>query len=79
MVTSGQSSEPKQLVMVRFRQPIVRPGTPEAARHGCVGNFERNLQAELMSDPQGDDVIVVSHEACPLHEVIRGPTDPEFE
>ncbi len=67
------------MVTIRFRQPAVRPGTPEAARHGCLCNFERNLQGELMSDRMDDDVLVVIHEDCPLHEVIKSPIDPELD
>ncbi len=77
-MTSDQS-EPEQMVTIRFRQPRVRPGTPEAARHGCLCSFERNLQGELMSDRLDDNVIVVIHKDCPLHEVIKCPIDPEFE
>ena len=76
---ASDQSEPRQMVTVRFRRPVVRPGTPEATRHGCLCNFERNLQGELMSDRLDGDVIVVIHEDCPLHEVITHPSDPEFE
>ena len=66
--------EPQQVRIV-FREPYVRPGTPEAERAGCLCRFESNMAAAFVAAEQGHEhgTIVVIHEDCPLHQVISGP------
>lgn len=73
MSTAG---EPQQVTVV-FRQPIVRPGTPEAQVQGCLCRFESNMAAGFLSAERGyeDEVIVVIHQDCPLHKIVRKPMD----
>lgn len=62
-------------VLVVFRTPVVQPGTPEAGARGCLCRFESNMEAGFLTADLGikDEVIVVIHEGCPLHEIIRKP------
>jgi hypothetical protein len=72
---SIETDEPQ--VTVVFREPIVRPGTPEAQAQGCLCRFESNMEAGFLTAERGekDRVIVVIHDDCPLHEIIRKPMD----
>jgi hypothetical protein len=65
-----------QPVTVIFRKPV-RPGTPEAEALGCLCRFESNLAAGFASAERGDEdsVMVVIHDDCPIHEIIRKPMD----
>ncbi len=72
------SAEDKpQVVTVVFREPVVRPGTPEAQAVGCLCRFESNMAAGFLSAERGDkdDVIVVINKDCPLHEIVSKPMD----
>jgi predicted methyltransferase len=66
-------------VLIVFREPVVRPGTPEAQAQGCLCRFETNMAAAFLAAERGDlnegRTIVVIHEDCPLHQIIRDPTD----
>lgn len=67
-------------VTVVFKEPYCRPGSPEAHRHGCLCGFETNLRASLVAAERNPDtVLVVIHKDCPLHEIIRGPVEPELD
>lgn len=72
----GDENEPQQVTVV-FRKPVVQPGTPEAEAQGCLCSFESNMQAGFLTAERGyeDEVIVVIHEDCPLHEIMRKPMD----
>lgn len=77
MVTmSDADSDP---VTVVFRQPFVRPGTPEAQEAGCLCRFEINMEAAFLaaesSDVPDDETIVVIAPGCPLHKIVRKPMD----
>jgi hypothetical protein len=63
-------------VSIVFRKPV-RPGTPEAEAAGCLCRFETNLAAGFLSAERGDEdeVIVVIHQDCPVHEIISKPMD----
>ncbi|MDQ3151757.1 MAG: hypothetical protein M3R63_08575 [Actinomycetota bacterium] len=66
----------RQEVTVRFTVPVTQPGTPQAHRHGCLCRFETNIQAGFLSAERADGhVIVVIHEDCPMHEIVRAPMD----
>ncbi len=70
------AGEPQQVTVV-FRKPVVRPGTPEAQAQGCLCRFESNMEAGFLAAERGykDEVIVVIHEDCPLHKIVRKPMD----
>lgn len=61
-MTSSTPDEPQQVTVI-FRQPIVRPGTPEAQAAGCLCRFESNMAAGFLSAERGDEgeVMVVIH------------------
>lgn len=71
------AADESQQVIVVFRQPVVRPGTPEAQAQGCMCRFESNMAAGFLAAEHGheDEVIVVIHKDCPLHKIIRKPMD----
>ena len=74
--TSNKARDPRQAVTIKFKPPITRPGTPEAHRHGCLCRFESNLQAAFLSAKRPDeDVLVVIHDDCPIHQIVRAPMD----
>jgi hypothetical protein len=79
MVTMSDADNAPQQVTVVFRQPIVRPGTPEAQEAGCLCRFESNMRAAFLaaeSDEVPDDqMLVVIHKDCSLHEIISKPMD----
>ena len=70
------ADKPQQVTIV-YRKPIVRPGTPEARAQGCLCRFESNMQAGFLTAERGfeDEVIVVIHKDCPLHQIVRKPMD----
>jgi len=70
------ADEPQQVTVV-FREPVVRPGTPEAQAQGCLCRFESNMKAGFLTAERGyeDEVIVVIHKDCPLHKIVRKPMD----
>ncbi|MGH3319190.1 MAG: hypothetical protein ACRDQA_15185 [Nocardioidaceae bacterium] len=72
----GAPNEPQRVTVV-FRKPVVRPGTPEAQAQGCLCRFESNMEAGFLAVERGheDEVIVVIHEGCPLHKIVRKPMD----
>jgi hypothetical protein len=77
-VTSEQQDPEQQPVFVKFRQPLCRPGTPEAHRHGCLCSLESNMRASIVAAERDPDMAyVVIHKDCPLHEIIPGPVDPK--
>jgi hypothetical protein len=47
-MTFGAADEQDQVAVV-FRQPAVRPGTPEARAAGCLCRFESNMEAGFLS------------------------------
>jgi hypothetical protein len=73
---TSAADEPQQVTVV-FRQPVVRPGTPEAQAQGCLCRFESNMAVGFLAAERGheDEVIVVIHNDCPLHKIIRKPMD----
>ena len=73
---TSAADEPQQMTVV-FRQPVVRPGTPEAQAQGCLCRFESNMAAGFLAAERGheEEVIVVIHKDCPLHKIIRKPMD----
>jgi hypothetical protein len=75
-MSTADEPEPEQVTIV-FREPAVRPGTPEAQAHGCLCRFETNMAAGFLAAERGYEgrTIVVIHEDCPLHKVIRKPMD----
>jgi hypothetical protein len=70
------AAKPQQVTIV-FRNPVVRPGTPEAHAQGCLCRSESNMQAGFLTAECGfeDEVIVVIHKDCPLHKIVRKPMD----
>ncbi|HTU73107.1 MAG TPA: hypothetical protein VMG38_06270 [Trebonia sp.] len=74
---TSSANEPQ--VIIVFREPVVRPGTPEAQAQGCLCRFESNLEAGFLAAERGDldkgRTIMVIHQDCPLHEIIREPAD----
>lgn len=70
------ADEPQQVTVV-FRKPVMPPGTPEAQARGCLCSFESNMAAGFLSAERGyeDEVLVVIHEDCPLHKIIRKAMD----
>lgn len=44
----------REEVTVIFREPRVRPGTPEAAEFGCLCRFEANMEAAFLAAERGD-------------------------
>ena len=64
-MTPGAADEPDQVAVV-FRQPAVRPGTPEARAAGCLCRFESNMEAGFLPAGPGheNEVIVVIHKDC---------------
>lgn len=73
---SSKASDQRQVVTIRFKPPITHPGTPEAHRHGCLCRFESNLEAAFLSAERGDEeVMVVIHDDCPIHEITPAPMD----
>lgn len=68
-------------IWIKFRKPVVRPGTPEAERRGCRCRFESNLMAGFLTAERGmeDEVFVVIHEDCPIHEIVTAPPTPAAE
>ena len=75
---SDADSEPPQVTVI-FRQPIVRPGTPEAQEAGCLCRFESNMRAAFLaaesSNVPDDHTFVVIHKHCPLHNIVDKPMD----
>lgn len=73
------ADEPQEVTVV-YRKPFVRPGTPEAHAQGCLCRFESNMQAGFLTAERGceDEVIVVIHQGCPLHKIVRKPMDDVF-
>jgi hypothetical protein len=72
---TSPAGEPQPVTIV-FREPVVQPGTPDAQALGCLCRFESNMAAGFLAAEHGyDGTIVVIHEDCPLHEVIRKPMD----
>ena len=73
---AAAAGEPQQVTVV-FREPYVRPGTPEAEAAGCLCRFESNMEAGFLSPVPGHvgEVIVVIHKDCPLHKIINKPMD----
>ncbi len=70
------ADKPPQVTVV-FRKPVVRPGTPEAHAQGCRCRFESNMRAGFLTAERGyeDEVVVVIHNDCPLHKIVRKPMD----
>jgi len=69
--------EPPQVTIV-FREPYIRPGTPEAERAGCLCRFESNMAAAFVAaerDHEDGTTFVVIHKDCPLHKIISEPVD----
>jgi hypothetical protein len=77
MSDEASAADESQQVTVIFRQPIVRPGTPEAQAHGCLCRFEINMDAAFLAAEQGreGEKILVIHKDCPLHKIVRKPMD----
>ena len=75
--TPGAGADEPQTVSIVFREPYVRPGTPEAERAGCLCRFESNMAAAFMSPMPGheDETIIVINKDCPLHKIISNPID----
>ena len=73
---TSAAGKPQQVTVI-FRQPIVRPGTPEARAQGCLCRFESNLEAAFLAAERGheDETIVVIHHDCPLHKIVTKPMD----
>ena len=73
---AAAAGEPQQVTVV-FREPYVRPGTPEAEAAGCLCRFREQHGGGIPVPDTGneDEVIVVSHKDCPLHEIINKPMD----
>jgi hypothetical protein len=73
---TSAAGEPDQVTVI-FREPIVRPGTPEAHAAGCLCRFEINMEAAFLAAEQGreDETIVVIHKDCPLHKIVSKPLD----
>jgi hypothetical protein len=64
-------------ITVVFHNPVVRPGTSEAQARGCLCRFESNMEAGFLAAERGyeNKTIVVIHEDCPLHKIVRKPMD----
>ncbi len=77
MADEMSAADEPQPVTVVFRKPIVWPGTPEAQAQGCLCRFESNMAAGFLVAERGyeDEVMVVIHQDCPLHKVVRKPMD----
>jgi hypothetical protein len=73
---TSAAGKPEQVTVI-FRQPIVRPGTPEAQAQGCLCRFESNMEAAFLAAERGheDETIVVIHQDCPLHKIVTKPMD----
>ena len=76
---SDDAPDERETVTVAFREPFVRPGTPEAQEAGCLCRFETNMAAAFFAAESGgvpgENTIVVIKEGCPLHRIIRKPMD----
>lgn len=74
--SAAKEPEPDQVTVI-FREPIVRPGTPEAQAAGCLCRFESNMEAAFLAADQGreGETIVVIHQDCPLHKIVTKPPD----
>lgn len=70
------ADKPQQVTIV-FRNPVARPGTPEAHAQGCLCRSESNMHAGFLAAERKfeDEVIVVIHKDCPLHKILRKPMD----
>jgi hypothetical protein len=68
------ADNPQQVTVV-FHNPALRPGTPQAQAQGCLCRFESNMEAGFLAAERGyeDETIVVIHQDCPLHEIVRKP------
>lgn len=77
MSDKTSAADESQQVTVIFREPIVRPGTPEAQAHGCLCRFESNMAAAFLAADQDhkDETIVVIHKDCPVHKIVSKPMD----
>jgi hypothetical protein len=73
----GAGADEPQTVSILFREPFVRPGTPEAEEAGCLCRFESNMAAAWLSPVPGheDETIMVINKDCPLHKIISKPMD----
>lgn len=81
MVDETNNDRPSVLIV--FQEPAMRPGTSEAQARGCLCRFESNLAAGFLAAERGHTdrgtTIVVIHEDCPLHQIIRDPTEDGAE
>jgi hypothetical protein len=76
IMTDASPEREPQAVTLFFREPFVRPGSPEAQAQGCLCRFESNMNAAFLAAERGyEDTIVVIHKDCPLHKVINKPMD----
>lgn len=69
--------EPEQVIVI-FKKPPVRPGTPEAHERGCLCRFESNMEAAFLAADEGmDETIFVIHKDCPIHKLVTKRKDQD--